>query len=306
MEKLKLHSPDLTQANIEKLGQLFPSCILEARDPDGVLKRGIDFDLLRQELSSSIVEGPIERYQFTWPGKREALLMANEPISKTLRPYASESVNFETTKNIYIEGDNLDALKLLQETYLRKVKLIYIDPPYNTGNDLIYKDDFSENSEDFFHRSVQKDEGGNRLISNTESNGRFHSDWLSMIYPRLKLSRNLLKDDGVIFISIDDNEFHNLRKVCDEVFGENNCLGIIANINNPKGRSDDRFIATAHEYLLVYCKNKATATVYGFEPDDVVIKRYNKTDENGQIYREMDLRKTGDGDKRSDRPNMFY
>ena len=309
MQKLKLHSPDLTQANIDKLAaisELFPHCVTEALDAKGVLSKSVDFDQLRQELSATLVEGPQERYQLNWPGKREALLTANAPIAKTLRPCRAESVDFDTTQNLFIEGDNLDALKLLQETYLNKVKMIYIDPPYNTGNDFIYEDDFAEGAEEFLNRSNQKDVKGNRLVANTETNGRFHSDWLTMIYPRLKLARNLLRDDGVIFISIDDNEFHNLRKVCDEVFGENNCLGIIANINNPKGRSDDKFIATAHEYLLAYAKEKTAATVFGFEPDEVVIKRYNKVDNLERIYREMDLRKTGDADKRADRPDMFY
>ena len=306
MNKLKMHSLDLTRANIDKLAAIFPNCMVESRDGKGMITRSIDFYQLRQELSGSVVEGPQERYQLNWPGKREALLTANAPIAKTLRPCREESVEFDTTQNLFIEGDNLDALKLLQETYLNRVKLIYIDPPYNTGNDFIYEDDFAEDSETYKQRSNQKDESGIQLIANTEANGRFHSDWMGMIYPRLKLARNLLRDDGLIFVSIDDNESHNLRKICDEVFGEANCLGIIANINNPKGRSDDKFIATAHEYLLVYSKEKTTATVYGFEPDDVVIKRYNKLDEKGQIYREMDLRKTGDADKRSDRPDMFY
>ena len=206
MEKLNLHSPDFTQENIAKLAELFPNCVTETREADGTLKKAIDFDQLRQELSTSVVEGPQERYQLNWPGKREALLTANAPIAKTLRPCREESVDFDSTQNLFIEGDNLDALKLLQETYLGKVKMIYIDPPYNTGNDFIYEDDFAEDTESYLQRSNQKDEAGNRLVANNESNGRFHSDWLSMMYPRLKLARNLLRDDGVIFISIDDNE----------------------------------------------------------------------------------------------------
>src|ERR1035438_2282179 len=195
MDKLKLHTPDLTAENIEKLAALFPDCITEARNEGGKLTRAVDFDQLRQELSTSIVEGPRERYHLDWPGKREALLTANAPIAKTLRPCREESVDFDTTQNLFIEGDNLDALKLLQETYLNKVKMIYIDPPYNTGGDFIYEDDFAEDSESYFERSNQKDEGGNRLMANAESNGRFHSDWLSMMYSRLKLARNLLRDD---------------------------------------------------------------------------------------------------------------
>ena len=254
MDKLKMHSPDMTQQNIEKIQALFPNCVTESRGANGELKLAIDFDQLKQELSNSIVEGPQERYQLNWPGKREALLTANAPIAKTLRPCREESVNFDTTENLFIEGDNLDALKLLQETYLGKVKMIYIDPPYNTGKDFIYEDDFAEDSDEFLKRSNQKDEEGKRLIANTEANGRFHSDWLSMIYPRLKLARNLLRDDGVIFISIDDNENSNLLKGCDEVFGEENFVGNIIwkNVtdNNPTN------IATEHEYIIVYAKSK--------------------------------------------------
>ena len=224
MEKMKMHSPNLTQENIARIRELFPNCVTEARSEDGKLRLAVDFDQLRQELSESIIEGPHERYQLNWPGKREALLTANAPIAKTLRPCREESVGFDTTKNLFIEGDNLEALKLLQETYLGKVKMIYIDPPYNTGNDFIYKDDFVESAYEFLKRSHQKDEEDNRLVTNTEANGRFHSDWLSMMYSRLKLSRNLLSDDGVIFISIDDNETSSLKIICDQVFGEQNHL----------------------------------------------------------------------------------
>lgn len=219
-----MHTPDLTEANIARIRELFPNCITESRDESGELKLAVDFDQLRQELSDSIVEGPQERYHINWPGKREALLTANAPIAKTLRPCREESVDFDTTKNLFIEGDNLEALKLLQETYLGKVKMIYIDPPYNTGNDFIYDDDFSETSESFFLKSNQRDDVGNRLVANPETNGRFHSDWLSMIYPRLRLAYNLLSDDGAIFISIDENEVSNLRKICEEIFGEKNAL----------------------------------------------------------------------------------
>ena len=259
MEKLKMHSPNITEANIEKLAELFPNCVTEAKDDKGNLKKAIDFDLLKQELSSHIVEGPQERYHLNWPGKREALLTANAPIAKTLRPCREESVDFDTTKNLFIEGDNLDALKLLQETYLGKVKMIYIDPPYNTGNDFIYEDDFAEDSESYFERSSQKDEAGNRLVANTEANGRFHSDWLSMIYPRLKMARHLLRDDGVIFISIDDNEITNLKKIGDEVFGENNFVGILSVENNPKGRKNSAFVSVSSEYCVIYAKSKNDA-----------------------------------------------
>lgn len=228
MDKLKMHSPNLTDANIAKLAELFPNCITEARDAKGELKKAVDFDLLRQELSSSIVDGPQERYQLNWPGKREALLAANAPIAKTFRPSRSESVDFDTTQNLFIEGDNLEALKLLQEAYLGKVKLIYIDPPYNTGSDFIYEDDFSEVAEDYLVRSNQKGNEGARLVVNSESSGRFHSSWLSMIYSRLKLARNLLSEDGVIFLSIDDCESANLKRILDEVFGEHNFIDTLA------------------------------------------------------------------------------
>ena len=254
MNKLKMHSPDLTQANIDKLAELFPNCVAEARGADGVVKRSIDFDQLRQELSTSIVEGPQERYQLNWPGKREALLTANAPIAKTLRPCREESVDFDTTQNLFVEGDNLDALKLLQETYLNKVKLIYIDPPYNTGRDFIYDDDFKDDAESYLLRSSQTDESGLRLVANTDANGRFHSDWLSMIYPRLRLARNLLRDDGVMFISIDDNEVDNLRKVCSEVFGEENFVAQIIwqKVFSPKNSA--RWFSEDHDYVLVYAK----------------------------------------------------
>ena len=227
MQKLKMHSPDMTQEHIARIRELFPNCVTEARGKDGSLRLSVDFDLLRQELSGSIVEGPQERYHLDWPGKREAMLAANAPIAKALRPCREESVDFDATKNLFIEGDNLDALKLLQETYLGKVKMIYIDPPYNTGNDFIYNDDFAETSEAYLSRSNQKDEAGNRLVANPDSNGRFHSDWLSMMYPRLKIARNLLADDGIIFISCDENEVINIRKICDIIFGEMNFVAQI-------------------------------------------------------------------------------
>ena len=257
MNKLKMHSPNLTDGNIDRIRELFPGCVTEAHDEHGTLKLAVDFDQLKQELSDSIVEGPQERYHLNWPGKREALLTANAPIAKTLRPCREESVDFDTTKNLFIEGDNLDALKLLQETYLGKVKMIYIDPPYNTGNDFIYEDDFAENTDEFLLRSNQKDEEGNRLVANTESNGRFHSDWLSMIYPRLKLARNLLRDDGVIFISIDDNEQANLKRLCDEVFGASNFVSVIA-WQSRTSVQNDTDISEQHEYVLVYAKVRRT------------------------------------------------
>ena len=257
MQKLKMHSPDMTQEHITRIRELFPNCVTEARGKDGSLRLSVDFDLLRQELSDSIVEGPQERYHLDWPGKREAMLAANAPIAKALRPCREESVDFDTTQNLFIEGDNLDALKLLQETYLGKVKMIYIDPPYNTGNDFIYNDDFAETAEEYLSRSNQKDEAGNRLVANTDSNGRFHSDWLSMMYPRLKLARNLLADDGVIFISCDDNEVENIKKICSSLFSNENFIGQITIVSNPRGR-DYGGIARMHDYILSYRKTNST------------------------------------------------
>ena len=227
MDKLKMHSLDGVERNIELIGKLFPNSITEVMR-DGKVEHAIDFDVLRQELSDSIVEGREERYQFTWPDKKKAMLAANAPITATLRPVVADSVGKDGTpggfdsENLYIEGDNLEVLKLLQETYLGKVKMIYIDPPYNTGNDFVYEDDFAQSAAEYMDNSGQYDEEGNRLVTNTESNGRFHTDWLNMIYPRLKIAKDLLTDDGVIFISIDDNEQENLKKCCDEVFGSPN------------------------------------------------------------------------------------
>ena len=255
MEKMKLHSPNLTEENIAHIRELFPGCVTEAQGEEGQLKLAVDFDQLRQELSEIIVEGPQERYHLNWPGKREALLAANAPIAKTLRPCRDESVDFDITKNLFIEGDNLEALKLLQETYLGKVRMIYIDPPYNTGNDFIYEDDFAENADDFLKRSNQKDEEGSRLVANTESNGRFHSDWLSMMYSRLKLARHLLRDDGIVFVSIDDDEASNLCKICNEIFGESN---FIANLVWDRNRKNDaKYFSVGHEYMAVYFKDKS-------------------------------------------------
>lgn len=248
-----MYSPDFSRGNIEKLAELFPQCVTEARDETGRVVRKIDFDLLRQELSDHIVEGPEERYQLTWPGKREALLAANAPIAKTLRPHRKDSIDFDTTGNLFIEGDNLDALKLLQESYLGKIKLIYIDPPYNTGKDRLYLDDYAESSVEYLTRSNQKDDSENRLVTNPDTSGRFHSVWLSMMYPRLRLARNLLREDGVILISIDDTEVHNLRRLCDEVFGGEN---FIACMVWEKGRKNDaRLVSVGHEYILIYARS---------------------------------------------------
>ena len=259
MENLKMHSLDGVQRNIELIGKLFPNAITEVKR-DGKVEHAIDFDVLRQELSDSIVEGREERYQFTWPDKKKAMLAANAPITATLRPVVADSVGKDGTpggfdsENLYIEGDNLEVLKLLQETYLGKVKMIYIDPPYNTGNDFVYEDDFAQSAAYYMDNSGQYDEEGNRLVTNTESNGRFHTDWLNMIYPRLKLAKDLLADNGAIFISIDENEMDNLRKICDDIFGESNFIGqfIWQRRTSPDMR---KLVSTAHDYIVTYGKN---------------------------------------------------
>ena len=303
MEKMKMHSPNLTQENIARVRELFPGCVTEARGEDGSLTLGVDFDLLRQELSESIVEGPQERYSLNWPGKREALFTANAPIAKTLRPCQEESVDFDTTQNLFIEGDNLDALKLLQETYLGKVKMIYIDPPYNTGHDFIYEDDFAENAEDFLRRSNQKDEEGNRLMANTDANGRFHSDWLSMMYPRLKLAKNILSDDGSIFITADDGEISNLNKLCNEIYGEENFVALIswqkkyAVSNNYKG------VASIRDFILVYSKSSNFKNGL-FPRSEESASRYQNPDNDPRgPWKPVDYWNIASPDKR---PNLVY
>ena len=299
-----MHSLNKIDENISKIAQLFPNCVTEAKDENGGIVHKIDFDMLTQELSRTLVEGREERYQFTWPDKKQAILTANAPINKTLRPCREESVDFDNTENLYIEGDNLEVLKLLQETYLGKIKMIYIDPPYNTGNDFVYEDDFSQDAADYIANSGQTDEEGNRLVANTESNGRFHTDWLNMMYPRLKLARDLLSDDGVIFISIDDNEVENLKKICDEVFGFCNYIGQVVVVNNPKGRNDSKHFALCHEYAIAY--GKKNYKTKGLPLSDEQIALFDKIDDNGNRYQLRDLRKRGNADKRSDRPNMFF
>jgi len=282
-DNLEMHSPNIVDDNTLKIAEIFPHCVTEARDDNGNLRYVVDFDLLRQELSQSLVEGGQERYRLDWPGKRQAILEANTPIAKTLRPVREESVNFDTTENLFIEGDNLEALKLLQESYLGQVKMIYIDPPYNTGNDFIYEDDFAEDTSDFLQRSEQVDEEGNRLVTNTESNGRFHSDWLTMMYSRLKLARNLLKDDGLIFISCDANEQANLKKIGDEIFGYQNFESDIhwrRRHNQPNDKS--KIIARVSENILVYAKNsiilKERGTYYGLPLSEKRVADYKNPD----------------------------
>lgn len=285
MDKLKMHTPNKADENYEKLAALFPNAVTETIDPvTGEVVRAIDKDVLMQEINTTVVDGKEERYQFTWPDKKKSILLANSPISKTLRPCREESVDFDNTENLYIEGDNLDVLKLLQETYLGKIKMIYIDPPYNTGNDFVYNDDFAENADEYLDRSGQFDEEGNRLVQNTESNGRFHTDWLNMIYPRLKLAKDLLSDDGVIFISIDDNEVDNLRKVCDEIFGESSFIAVYLKQSKVGGGSDSKFIVKEHEYCLVYAKNINSAEEMFMAHDDEYLKRYKEQDEKGKFF----------------------
>lgn len=282
MDKLKMHTPNLADENYTALAKLFPNAVTETIDPvTGEVVRAIDKDVLMQEINTRVVDGKEERYQFTWPDKKKAILAANAPVSATLRPCREESVDFDSTENLYIEGDNLEVLKLLQETYLGKVKMIYIDPPYNTGNDFVYNDDFAENADSYLDRSGQFDEDGNRLVQNTESNGRFHTDWLNMIYPRLKLAKSLLSDDGVIFISIDDNEVENLTKICDEIYGESNFVANLIWKSKSGGANDSKYFAVDHEYILVYAKS-SDKFVLKVDKEATVSTSYNRRDEKGE------------------------
>ena len=268
MDKLRMRSSNGVEDNITKIAQLFPDCVTETVDErSGQPKHLIDFEKLKQNLSDSVMSERAERYQFTWPDKSKAILLANSPINATLRPCREDSVDFDNTQNLYIEGDNLDVLKCLKETYLHKVKIIYIDPPYNTGNDFVYEDDFAQSSEEYLANSGQFDEQGNRMFTNAESNGRFHTDWLNMIYPRLKVARDLLTDDGVIFISIDDNEVENLRKVCDEVFGERNFVGNIIWQSRTSISNDDE-ISTNHNHTIIYSKKREELKFGGEDIDE--------------------------------------
>lgn len=301
MDKLKMQSMDMVQGNIEKIRQLFPNAVTEVidgyeKDEKGedkpIIKLKVDFDVLKQELADSLIDERELRYQFTWPDKQKSILLANTPVTATLRPDKEKSVDFDNTKNLYIEGDNLDVLKLLRETYLGKIKMIYIDPPYNTGNDFVYEDDFAEDSEQYLEGSGQYDEQGNRLSQNLESNGRFHTNWLNMIYPRLKVAKDLLSDDGVIFISIDDNEQANLKKICDEVFGERNfiCNFVWKSKLGKVGTTST--ISTLQEYILCYSRNAQNVTF--------------KMIKNVSESRKENLRQWGVADKRDDRPSMWY
>lgn len=298
-DKLDMTSPDLVNENFEKLAQLFPNCVTES-----ATGKAIDFDLLKQELSYDIIEGNKERYRLEWPGKREAIVTANLPTTKTLRPVREDSVDFDTTENLYIEGDNLEVLKLLQESYLGKIKMIYIDPPYNTGKDFVYKDNFTGDKTEHEEESGQRDEYGRRLVANPESSGRYHSDWLTMMYPRLKLARNLLTDDGLVFISIDDNEVDNLRKVASEVFGGNNFRGqIVRATGTPTGQGTERLV-NEFDYIVVYSKS-SDASFSGLPFSKQEEKIYDQSDEMGK-YLTRPLRKTGGEDRKEDRPSMYF
>lgn len=297
MEKMNFESKDIKVENIKKIEEIFPSCITEIKDKDGNFSKAIDFEALKQILSGNLAEG-IERYEFTWPGKNESILEANRPIKKTLRPCKEESKNWDITENLYIEGDNLDALKLLQESYLGKVKMIYIDPPYNTGSDFIYDDDFKEDMDDYVENTDQVDEEGNRFFQNTETNGRFHSDWCSMIYPRLILARNLLSEDGVIFISIDDNEHANLKKICDEIFGETNFITILTRKTKTMTGDDGNGMNIQHDYVLIYSKTKNILKLNG---DKKSFKDYSNPDNdpNG-------IWTSGDPSAKSGGPSTYF
>ena len=279
MDKLRMQSSNGVEDNITKIAQLFPDCVTETVDEkSGQPKHLIDFEKLKHNLSDSVMSERAERYQFTWPDKSKAILLANSPINATLRPCREDSVDFDNTQNLYIEGDNLDVLKCLKETYLHKVKMIYIDPPYNTGNDFVYEDDFAQSSEEYLANSGQFDEQGNRMFTNAESNGRFHTDWLNMIYPRLKVARDLLTDDGVIFISIDDNEVENLRKVCDEVFGEQNFIATLVWERAYSPKNDAKFISNSHDYILMFAKRIDSFHIGRLERTAEANARYSNPD----------------------------
>lgn len=302
-----MQTPDLTENNITKIAQLFPNVITEKESVDGVVEKAVDFELLKQALSKELVEDDNERYRLDWPGKKASLLKANTPITKTLRPDRESSVNFDTTENVFIEGDNFEVLKILQESYLGKVKMIYIDPPYNTGKDsFVYSDNFAQSKEDEDEEIGVIDADGNKLFRNTESNGRFHSDWLSMMYERLLVARDLLRDDGIIFLSIDDNEVHNLRKILDEIFGTNNFILSAPTIMNLKGNQDEFAFAGTHEYTLVYAKQKENLKVNEFNVDEEEILNEWLEDDIGPYKKGANLKSTGANAPRSKRPNLFY
>ena len=308
MDKMKMHTSDIAENNIQKIGELFPDCLTERINDEGKVETAIDFDKLKVELSRDIVEGQQERYQFTWPGKREAMRLANTPTNLTLRPDRKSSVDFDNTENIYIEGDNLEVLKLLREDYLGKVKMIYIDPPYNTGNDFVYEDDFAQTSAEFKDKSGMFDEDGNMVLSNyeqnSESNGRFHTDWLNMMYPRLRVAKDLLSNEGVIAISIDDNEIVNLRKMCDEIFGQQNYIGCICRATGTTTAQGTNSLGKSFDYVILYSKHPDKG-IGGIALSEKDSSRYSFEDERGK-FSILQLRRTGGEDRREDRPSMYY
>lgn len=305
MDKVETRTPNITEENIEKIIELFPQVATEIESDEGKIERAVDFDALR-ELLGGVAEGQRERYQFTWPGKREAKAEARRPIDKTMIPCPEKSVHWDTTENLYIEGDNLDALKLLRETYAGKVKLIYIDPPYNTGHDFIYEDDFSQTQAEYNADSGSFDEEGGRLVQNLESNGRFHSDWCSMIYSRLLLARDLLSKDGALFISIDDNEETNLMKICSEIFGAGNFVAKLSVQVNPRGRNLDRYIAKTIEPVLVWVKDYQNTSCLNLIPkDERMLSEYNRKDQKGS-YRPIGLRNRNQNFNPTTRPNLYF
>lgn len=278
MDKLRMQTANKADENFRALAALFPNAVTETIDENGEVVRAIDKDVLMQEISVKVVEGKDERYQFTWPDKKKSVLLANAPISKTLRPCREESVDFDTTENLYIEGDNLEVLKLLQETYLGKIKMIYIDPPYNTGNDFVYEDDFAQSADEYLANSGQFDDAGNRLVTNTESNGRFHTDWLNMVYPRIKLAKDLLTDDGVIFVSMDDHEQENIKKICDEIFGETNFLAQVIWERAYSPVNLKKHFSESHDYIICYAKNIETCVCNGLPRSAEANERYSNPD----------------------------
>ena len=278
MDKLKMHTPNKADENFRKLAAMFPNAVTETIDENGEVVRAIDKDVLMQEISCTVVDGNEERYQFTWPDKKKSVLLANAPINKTLRPCREESVDFDSTENLYIEGDNLEVLKLLQETYLGKIKMIYIDPPYNTGNDFVYEDDFAQSADEYLANSGQYDEDGNRMVQNTESNGRFHTDWLNMICPRIRLAKDLLSDDGLIVISIDDNEYKNMRNICDEVLGECNFVACVVWQKIHSIKNDAKYFSENHEYALIYAKSISKIRIHLLPRTDEMNSRYKNPD----------------------------
>lgn len=305
MEKMKMQSENLVNENVEKIAKLFPNCVTEGKDENGQVIKLVDFDLLKQELSKVVVDGNDERYTLNWAGKKQAILTANSPINATLRPCREESVDFDNTKNLYIEGDNLDVLKLLRETYLNKIKMIYIDPPYNTGNDFVYNDDFATSSDEYLQNSKSYDEDGNRMVQNLESNGRFHSDWLSMMFPRLKLAKDLLTDDGVIFISMDDHEFANLKKICDEIFGGSNFVCNFVWEKGKEGGNDSSIMRSHYDNILCYCRNSNSSNVINLDKKDTsrhitedkeenLVAGIESTPNEGELFQLVNLSKQKD------------